>query len=70
MASANNGKKIQIIEAAKRVVAEKGFNKLTYRLVAKEANISLGTLYYYYNTDLYIMQALFSFILLSCCFLE
>jgi AcrR family transcriptional regulator len=39
-----------IIEAAKKVVVEQGFNKLTFRSVAQEANISPGTLYYYYNS--------------------
>lgn len=46
----NNKKKDAIIEAAKTIVAQQGFNRLTYREVAREAKISPGTLYYYYNS--------------------
>lgn len=45
-----NERKLRILKAAKRVVAEQGFHKMTFRQVAAEAGISPGTLYYYYNS--------------------
>jgi len=45
-----NERKLNILKAAKRVAAEQGFHKMTFREVAAEAGISPGTLYYYYNS--------------------
>ncbi|MDJ0784286.1 MAG: TetR/AcrR family transcriptional regulator [Desulfosarcinaceae bacterium] len=39
----------QIMVAAKRVFAEKGFNKATMEDIAKEAELSPGTLYLYFK---------------------
>lgn len=39
----------QIMVAAKRVFTEKGFNKATMGDIAKEAELSPGTLYLYFN---------------------
>jgi AcrR family transcriptional regulator len=39
----------QIIVAAKRVFSEKGFNKATMEDIAKEAEVSPGTLYLYFK---------------------
>jgi AcrR family transcriptional regulator len=39
----------QIIVAAKRVFSEKGFNKTTMEDIAKEAELSPGTLYLYFK---------------------
>ncbi|WP_246804953.1 TetR/AcrR family transcriptional regulator [Desulfosarcina cetonica] len=39
----------QIIVAAKRVFSEKGFNKATMEDIAKEAELSPGTLYLYFK---------------------
>lgn len=50
MAKAANEKKNQIIEAAKKILSEQGFDKLNYRSIAREAKISPGTLYYYYQS--------------------
>lgn len=50
MGKAHDEKKRLILEAAKKVVATQGFDKLNYRAVAREAQISPGTLYYYYQS--------------------
>jgi len=50
MGNTHNEKKSLILEAAKKVAAEQGFEKLNYRSIAREAKISPGTLYYYYNS--------------------
>jgi AcrR family transcriptional regulator len=42
-------RKQQIIVAAKRVFSEKGFNKATMEDIAKEAELSPGTLYLYFK---------------------
>lgn len=39
-----------IIEAAKKVVSQEGVNKATLREIAKAAGISIGSLYYHYNS--------------------
>ncbi len=50
----------QIIVAAKRVFSEKGFNKATMEDIAKEAELSPGTLYLYFKNkeDLYASLSL------------
>lgn len=42
--------KQRIVDAAKKVIKEQGYRKLTLRQVAAEAGISPGTLYYYYKS--------------------
>ncbi len=39
----------QIIVAAKRVFSDKGFNRATMEDIAKEAELSPGTLYLYFK---------------------
>ncbi len=50
----------QIIVAAKRVFSEKGFNRTTMEDIAKEAELSPGTLYLYFKNkdDLYASLSL------------
>ncbi len=50
----------QIIVAAKRVFSERGFNKATMEDIAKEAELSPGTLYLYFKNkeDLYASLSL------------
>ena len=50
----------QIIVAAKRVFSDKGFNKATMEDIAKEAELSPGTLYLYFKNkeDLYASLSL------------
>lgn len=39
-----------IVEAARRVIQEKGLEAATLRAVAREAGVTLGTVYYHFNT--------------------
>lgn len=50
MISNSELQKQRIMNAAKKVIMEQGYNKLTLRQVAAEAGISPGTLYYYYKS--------------------
>lgn len=56
-----NERKLRILKAAKRVVAEQGFHKMTFRQVAAEAGISPGTLYYYYNSKNLILYDILNY---------
>ena len=42
-------KRNEIIEAAKRIMDEVGFENVTVRSICKAANISIGTFYHYFN---------------------
>ncbi|MBM6839491.1 TetR/AcrR family transcriptional regulator, partial [Clostridium saudiense] len=42
-------KRIEIIEAAKKIIDEVGFANVTVRSICKAANISIGTFYHYFN---------------------
>ncbi len=42
-------KKKAILDAAKKIIAEKGFRAMTMDQVAKEANVAKGTLYIYFK---------------------
>ena len=50
--------KRKIMEAAKKVITEQGYGKLTLRQLAAEAGISPGTLYYYYKSKNLILYDL------------
>lgn len=43
-------RRAQILDAAARVFAEKGFHRATTREVAEEAGLSEGTIYYYFDS--------------------
>lgn len=43
-------RKLAILKSAARVISKQGFRKFTFRQIASEADISPGTLYYYYNS--------------------
>ncbi|GIO25339.1 TetR/AcrR family transcriptional regulator [Oceanobacillus sp. J11TS1] len=43
-------KKLDLLEAASRVILDKGVNRLTLNAVAQEANVSKGGLLYHYAT--------------------
>ncbi len=47
----------QIIDAAMRVFAEKGFTRATNRDVAKEAGITTGLIYYYFENKEAVLKA-------------
>ena len=48
----------QIMVAAKNVFAQKGFNKATMEDIAKEAELSPGTLYLYFKNKEELYKAL------------
>ncbi len=48
----------QILDAAMRVFAEKGFSKATNRDVAREAGITTGLIYYYFENKEALLQAM------------
>jgi AcrR family transcriptional regulator len=47
----------QILDAAMRVFAEKGFSRATNRDVAREAGITAGLIYYYFDNKEALLQA-------------
>lgn len=47
----------QILDAAMRVFAQKGFSKATNRDVAREAGITTGLIYYYFENKEALLQA-------------
>src|SRR5487761_871977 len=47
----------QIIDAAMRVFAQKGFSRATNRDVAREAGITTGLIYYYFDNKEALLQA-------------
>ena len=47
----------QILDAAMRVFAEKGFSRATNRDVAREAGITTGLIYYYFDNKEALLQA-------------
>lgn len=48
----------QILDAAMRVFAEKGFSRATNRDVAREAGITTGLIYYYFDNKEALLQAI------------
>ena len=53
-----NARREQILEAATRVFAEKGFRRATTREVAREAGVSEGTIYNYFDDKDALMVAI------------
>lgn len=50
-------RRAQIIDAAMRVFAQKGFSKATNRDVAREAGITTGLIYYYFENKEALLKA-------------
>src|SRR5260221_7083408 len=48
----------QIIDAAMRVFAEKGFGKATNKDIAREADITPGLIYYYFESKEALLKAI------------
>lgn len=57
--------KRKIIEAAARIISEQGISNATVRLIAEEAGISTGAIYYYYASKEEILADLFDQKILS-----
>lgn len=55
MAEPNRVKKKDLIESAKRCIAEKGIQKLTLKTVGEGAGVSQGTVYYHFKTKEQLM---------------
>ena len=51
-------KRTRLLEAANKLVHQQGFNQTTLADIAKEADVLLGNVYYYYKTKEEIGQAL------------
>ena len=43
-------KRVRLIEAAKVLIHQKGFNQTTLADIAQEADVPLGNVYYYFKT--------------------
>ncbi len=54
-------KKMQILNAALKVIANHGYNGATISMIAKEAGISKGLLYTYYESKEQLLEALITF---------
>lgn len=54
-------KKMQILNAALKVIANHGYNGATISMIAREAGISKGLLYSYYESKEQLLEALISF---------
>ena len=50
-------KRIRLIEAAKVLIHQKGFNQTTLADIAQEADVPLGNVYYYFKTEEAIGEA-------------
>ena len=46
-------KRQQIIESAKSIIEEVGFENVTVRGICDVANISIGTFYHYFNDNIF-----------------
>jgi TetR/AcrR family transcriptional regulator, transcriptional repressor for nem operon len=50
MPETRHGKRSRLVDTANRLVHEQGFNRTTLADIAKEANVALGNVYYYFKT--------------------
>jgi len=48
----------QIIDAAMRVFAQKGYSKATNKDIAREAGITTGLIYYYFDSKEALLKAI------------
>jgi AcrR family transcriptional regulator len=53
-----NDKKIQIIETAERLFAERGFDGTSVRDIAHEAGVNIAMISYYFGSKENLMEAL------------
>ena len=58
MQNSDTPKRMRLLEAANKLVHTQGFNQTTLADIAKEAEVPLGNVYYYYKTKEDIGQAL------------
>jgi AcrR family transcriptional regulator len=56
-----SGKQVQIMEAAEKLFAEKGFEGTSVRDVAKEAGVNLAMISYYFGSKEKLMESLFKY---------
>ncbi len=63
IASSNKGKKriVEILEACRTVLIDKGYTQFSLRNIAKEAGIHLSNLQYYFRTKEDLLNALISY---------
>jgi AcrR family transcriptional regulator len=58
MSNTQTDKRARLLEAANKLVHQQGFNETTLADIAKEADVPLGNVYYYYKTKEEIGAAL------------
>jgi len=58
MSEKGEANRAKILEAARKIVAERGVHNTSLRAIASEAGISNGALYYYYNSKDLILYEL------------
>ena len=56
-----SGKQIQIMEAAEKLFAEKGFDGTSVRDIADEAGVNLAMISYYFGSKEKLMESLFKY---------
>ncbi|HVT84199.1 MAG TPA: TetR family transcriptional regulator, partial [Chitinophagaceae bacterium] len=56
-----NEKQIQIMEAAEKLFAEKGFAGTSVRDISEEANVNLAMISYYFGSKEKLLETLFKF---------
>jgi len=56
----HNDKRLRLVEAADHLILKNGFNITTLADIAKEADVPLGNVYYYFKTKYSILEAVIS----------
>ena len=56
-----NEKQIQILEAAEKLIADKGFNGTSIRDIAQAAEINLAMISYYFGSKNKLLEAIFNY---------
>jgi len=56
-----NDKQIQILESAERLFADKGFDGTSVREIAKDSNVNLAMISYYFGSKEKLMEAIFNY---------
>ncbi len=55
----SEGTRTRIVESALRLFQENGYDRTTMRAIAKEAGVSVGNAYYYFNSKEHLVQGFY-----------